>query len=261
MSHTSVLDSFRLDGKIALVTGGARGLGLTMATALAEAGADVALSGRSLAPAEEAAAKITAATGRRAKAFVADVTVAADVDRLVTSVEKELGPIDILVNNAGDLIERRSLLEMSEAMFRQVLDVNLTSTFLCCQAVAPSMIARGHGAIINMSSLAAHNGGGPGAFAYAAAKAAVMALTKAIAKELAPKGVRANCVSPGLIGQTQFHGRFTAPAAFDAAAKTVPLGRAGTPEDVAHVVAFLASDEAAYLAGETIEINGGMFMR
>jgi 3-oxoacyl-[acyl-carrier protein] reductase len=159
------------------------------------------------------------------------------------------------------LIERRTLLEMSEAMFRQVIDVNLTSTFLCCQAVVPSMIARGRGAIVNMSSLAAHNGGGPGAFAYAAAKAAIIALTKGIAKELAPKGIRANCVSPGLIGQTQFHGRFTAPDAFEAAAKTVPLGRAGTPADVANVVAFLAGDESAYLTGETVEINGGMFMK
>jgi 3-oxoacyl-[acyl-carrier protein] reductase len=123
------------------------------------------------------------------------------------------------------------------------------------------MISRGSGAIVNMSSLAAHNGGGPGAFAYAAAKAAIITLSKALAKELAPKGIRVNCVSPGLIGQTQFHGRFTAPDAFEAAARTVPLGRAGTPDDVARAVAFLASDDAAYLAGETIEINGGMFMR
>jgi 3-oxoacyl-[acyl-carrier protein] reductase len=176
-------------------------------------------------------------------------------------VEAQLGPIDVLVNNAGDLIQRRTLLEMTEPMFRQVIDVNLTSTFLCCQAVAPSMIARGTGAIVNMSSLAAHNGGGPGAIAYSAAKAAIIALSKGIAKELAPKGIRVNCVSPGLIGQTQFHGRFTPPDAFEAAAKTVPLGRAGSPDDVAHAVAFLASDQAAYLTGETIEINGGMFMK
>jgi 3-oxoacyl-[acyl-carrier protein] reductase len=123
------------------------------------------------------------------------------------------------------------------------------------------MTARRTGAIVNMSSLAAHNGGGPGAFAYAAAKAAIIAMSKAIAKELAPGGVRVNCVAPGLIGDTEFHGRFTAPDVFAAVEKTIPLGRAGTPEEVARVIAFLASDDAAYLAGETIEINGGLLMR
>jgi 3-oxoacyl-[acyl-carrier protein] reductase len=141
------------------------------------------------------------------------------------------------------------------------MDVNVLSTLLCTQAVAPGMMARGRGAIVTMSSLAAHNGGGPGAFIYAAAKAAVIALTKGFAKELAPKGVRVNCVSPGLIGETQFHGRFTPPEAFAAAEKTVPLGRSGTPREVAAVIAFLVSDDASYLVGETIEINGGMFMR
>jgi 3-oxoacyl-[acyl-carrier protein] reductase len=141
------------------------------------------------------------------------------------------------------------------------MNVNALTTFLCCQAVAPGMIARGSGAIVNLTSLAAHNGGGPGASVYSAAKAAVLALTKAYAKELAPHGVRVNAVSPGLIGGTPFHKTFTAPDAFAATVKTIPLGRAGTPDDVANVIAFLAGPDAAYLAGETIEINGGMFMR
>jgi 3-oxoacyl-[acyl-carrier protein] reductase len=123
------------------------------------------------------------------------------------------------------------------------------------------MVARQSGAIVNVSSLAAHNGGGPGALAYAAAKGAVIALTKATAKELAPHGVRVNCVSPGLIGETEFHGRFTAKEAFDAIARTVPLGRAGTPAEVAAVIAFLSGPESAYLAGETVEVNGGLHMR
>jgi 3-oxoacyl-[acyl-carrier protein] reductase len=112
-----------------------------------------------------------------------------------------------------------------------------------------------------MSSLAAHNGGGPGALAYAAAKGGVLSLTKAIAKELAPAGIRVNCVSPGLIGDTAFHARFTPREAFEATARAVPLARAGTPEEVARVIGFLASDESAYLTGETIEINGGLLMR
>jgi 3-oxoacyl-[acyl-carrier protein] reductase len=150
---------------------------------------------------------------------------------------------------------------MTEAFFHQVLDVNVLTTFLCCQAAAPGMIARKRGAIVNLASLAAHNGGGPGASIYAAAKAAVMTLTKAYAKELAPHGIRVNAVSPGLIGGTDFHGKHTSREAFEGAVKTIPLGRAGVPEDVARIVAFLASEDAGYLTGETIEINGGMFMR
>jgi 3-oxoacyl-[acyl-carrier protein] reductase len=150
---------------------------------------------------------------------------------------------------------------MGEAFFHDVMNVNALTTFLCSQAVAPGMIARGSGAIVNLTSLAAHNGGGPGASVYSAAKAAVLALTKAYAKELAPHGIRVNAVSPGLIGGTPFHKTFTAPEAFAAAIKTIPLGRAGTPDDVANIIAFLAGPDAAYLAGETIEINGGMYMR
>ena len=123
------------------------------------------------------------------------------------------------------------------------------------------MVARKSGTIVNMSSLAAWNGGGPGAGAYSTAKGAIVSLTKALAKEMSPHGVRVNCVAPGLIGETAFHGRFTAPAAFENAAKGALLGRAGTPDEVASVVAFLASKDASFLTGETIEINGGMNMR
>jgi 3-oxoacyl-[acyl-carrier protein] reductase len=247
-----------LTGKIALVTGAGAGIGRAIAEGLGARGASVAVH---YFKSREGADAACAAMSGRSAPFQADLTRRSEVNELVRKVETTIGPIDILVNNAGDLIERRSLAEMPEELFRQVIDVNLTSTFLCCQTVALSMSARGGGVIVNMASLAAHNGGGPGAFAYAAAKAAIIAMTKAIAKELGPRGIRANCVSPGLIGQTQFHGRFTSKDAFDAMARTVPLGRAGTPEDVARVVAFLASDDSAYLTGETIEINGGMFMR
>jgi 3-oxoacyl-[acyl-carrier protein] reductase len=246
-----------LSNKVALVTGAGGGIGRAIADALAARGATVAFH---YFKSREGAERACAAAGQGA-CFQADLTDLQEVRRLVRDVESGLGPIDILINNAGDLIERRTLVEMPERLFRQVIDVNLTSTFFCCQAVAPSMIARRAGAIVNMSSLAAHNGGGPGAFAYAASKAAIIAFSKAIAKELAPHGTRVNCVAPGLIGETQFHGRFTKPETFQAIAGSVPLGRAGTPEEVARVVAFLAGDGAAYLTGETIEINGGMFMR
>ena len=246
---------------VALVTGAGAGLGRACAVALGQRGARVAVHYfKSRDGAEQVVAELRKA-GVEAAAFSGDLTRAADVTALCDLVTSKFGAIDILVNNAGDLIERKPLLQMSPEFFQQVMDVNLTSTFLMCRAAGAGMIARSRGCIVNMSSLAAWNGGGPGAGAYAASKGAVISLTKALAKELAPHGVRANCVAPGLIGDTAFHGRFTAPAAFENAAKSVLLGRAGTPEEVATVVAFLASSDSSFLTGETIEINGGMNMR
>jgi len=247
--------------RTALVTGASGGIGRATALALARRGDRVGVHYFSKADAAKAVVDDIVAAGGQAAAFGADLRRASDVSTLMARVAEALGPIDVLVNNAGDLIERLSLLQMTEARWHEVIDLNLTSVFLCTQVVAPSMIARRSGVIVNMSSLAAHNGGGPGAFAYAASKAGVIALTKAMAKELAPHGIRVNCVAPGLIGDTAFHDRFTPRETFDAAAKTIPLGRAGTPEDGASVIAFLCSDESAFLAGETIEINGGMLMR
>lgn len=251
-----------LAGKVALVTGAGGGIGRATALELANRGATVAVNyRRNSAGAEELVSAIRA-HGRTADAFHCDVTKARDVQAMVREIEDRLGGgIDILVNNAGDLIERRGVAEMTELLVRQVLEVNVVSAWLCVQAVVDGMSARGAGSIVNMASLAAHNGGGPGAFAYAAAKAAVIGMTKGMARELAPRGIRVNCVSPGLIGATDFHGRFTQADAFAAAEKTVPLGRAGRPEEVARVIAFLAGDDASYLVGETIEINGGMLMR
>jgi 3-oxoacyl-[acyl-carrier protein] reductase len=251
----------QLNGQVALVTGAEVGIGRATALALARAGADVAVHYYADAAGAAEAAREIEALGRRAATFGADLTKRTEVTRAVGDAQAHFGRIDVLVNNAGGLLGRHTLTEMSEAFYHAVMDVNVLTTFLCCQAVAPGMLARGSGAIINLTSLAAHNGGGPGASVYSAAKAAVLALTKAYAKELAPHGIRVNAVSPGLIGGTPFHKTFTAPEAFAAAIKTIPLGRAGTPEDVANVIAFLAGDGAAFLAGETIEINGGMYMR
>jgi 3-oxoacyl-[acyl-carrier protein] reductase len=246
---------------VALVTGGGAGLGRACALTLGQRGARVAVHYmKSRSGAEEVVAMLKAA-GSEAHPFQGDLTKSADVTTLVNAVTARFGAIDILVNNAGDLIERKPLLEMSDELFHAVMDVNVTSVFLMCRAVARGMVSRKRGTIVNMSSLAAWNGGGPGAGAYSAAKGAVVSLTKALAKELAPHGIRVNCVAPGLIGETAFHGRFTPPAAFENAAKGVLLGRAGTPEEVATVVAFLASPDSSFLTGETIEINGGMNMR
>lgn len=246
---------------VALVSGAGAGLGRACALALGRRGARVAVHYQK---SREGAASVVAALrgdGTEAESFQGDLTRASEVAALVDGVTSRFGAIDILVNNAGDLIERKPILEMSEELFHAVMDVNVTSTFLLSRAVAPGMVSRKSGTIINVSSLAAWNGGGPGAGIYATAKGAIVAFTKALAKELAPHGVRVNCVSPGLIGDTAFHGRFTAPDAFQAAAKSVLLGRAGTPDEVASVVAFLASSDSSFLTGETIEINGGMYMR
>jgi 3-oxoacyl-[acyl-carrier protein] reductase len=249
-----------LTDTVALVTGAGGGIGRAAALELAGRGADVAVHyHRNEAGAAETARGVEA-RGRKAAIFLADLTRREEAKRLVAAVLARFGRIDVLVNNSGDLVERKTLVEMPEALWGQVIDLNLSSVFFVTQAVVVGMVERKRGAIVNVSSIAAHNGGGPGALAYAAAKGGVISLTKAMAKELAPKGVRVNCVSPGLIA-TDFHARLTPAEAFAAAEKTVPLGRAGTPEEVGRAIAFLCGPDSAYMVGETIEVNGGMLMR
>ena len=248
-------------GKVALITGGGGGIGRATALCLGETGMDVAVHYFRNADGAKCTVAKLKEMGRKADAFQADLSHAEEARNLVRDVEERLGTIDVLINNAGDLVERRTLIEMSEDLWRRILDLNLTSAFFCTQEVARRMVGNGGGVIVNVSSLAAHNGGGPGAFAYATAKGALISFTKAIAKELAPKGVRVNAVAPALIGETNFHGRYTSREAFDNTVKSIPLGRAGTPEDVARVIRFLVSDDSAYLVGETIDITGGLHMR
>lgn len=249
-----------LSNKVALVTGASSGIGAASAKALASLGAEVAITyHHNQAGAEKVRDEITS-SGGKAVAIHADVREADQITATVARVNDELGPIDILVNNAGSLVERKKNLEMTKELWDDVINLNLTSAMLCVKAVAVSMVERKSGTIINVVSIAAHNGGGPGAGAYSAAKAGLIALTKSQAKELAPHGVRVNAISPGTI-DTPFHEVFSTPEMLQNAIATIPLGRLGTPEDCAKVVAFLASDAAGYVVGETIEVNGGQLMR
>ncbi len=248
-----------LSGKVALVTGAGSGIGKATAIALAEAGAAVAINyHRNEAGAADAKQTITN-SGGRAIAVQADVTRSADVRRLVKETAAAFGPVDILVNNAGSLVERLRLLELTEERWDDVINLNLKSAFLCAQAVAASMIERKSGTIINVTSIAGRNGGALGSIHYSTAKGGMITMTKGMAKELAPHGVRVNAVSPGVI-DTPFHEQFSTPEAMKNFTNIIPLGRVGKSEEVARTIVFLASEASSYLVGETIEINGGMLM-
>ena len=253
----SLLD---LTGQAALVTGASSGIGAATAVTLAELGARVAIGyHHNQSGAEETRDRIVSAGGT-AVAILADVRDAEGVKALVDDATRQLGPLDILINNAGSLIKRLTLREITDEHLDAVYALNVKSAVLAAQAVSASMIERNRGAIVNVVSIAGHNGGGPGAGAYASAKAALTCYTKSMAKELAPHGVRVNAVAPGVIA-TPFHDTFSTPEMLKAFVAAIPMGRLGTPEECANVIAFLASPAASFVLGETIDINGGQLMR
>ncbi len=246
-----------LKGKVALVTGGGRDIGRAVSIALAGSGAAVAVNYNSSADKADEVVREIESKGGQAIAVKGDVTSEAQISAMIGTIGQRFGErIDILVNNAGGLLARKKLDEMDERFWDAVITLNLTSVFLVTKAVVPRMPEGG--AIVNLSSLAARDGGGGGALAYSAAKGAVLTLTRGLSKELAPKKIRVNCVSPGMI-DTTFHDTFTAPEIRKAVAGRTSIGREGTSEDVANSVLFLASDASAYITGESIEINGGIY--
>jgi 3-oxoacyl-[acyl-carrier protein] reductase len=246
-------DFLNLSGRIALITGASSGIGAAAALLLAEAGAQVALGYHRNKDGAEQTVRSIRESGGKAIALRGDMRQGGEIERLVAGAVAELGEIDILVNNAGSLVERQPLGEVTAERWDEVMDLNLKSPLLCTQQVAPGMRARKRG------SIAGRNGGGIGASAYATAKGGLITLTKAMAKEFAPDLVRVNAVSPGVI-DTPFHEVFSTPEMMANFVKAIPLGRVGTADEVARVIAFLASDAASYVVGETIEVNGGQLM-
>jgi len=245
-----------LDGKVALVTGGSRGIGRAIALRLGQQGADVAVCARNVEAAGEVASEIEG-LGRKCLVRACDVADAEQAGALIASTIEELGQLDILVNNAG-VTRDNLLMRMKEEDWDEVLAINLKGAFNCARAaVRPMLKARG-GRIVNITSVVGLQGNA-GQANYAASKAGLIGLTKSLARELASRGITANAVAPGLVPETGMTGELAAEVQ-QQMLSAVPLGRAGTPEDVAHAVAFLASEQAAYITGQVLAVDGGMVM-
>jgi 3-oxoacyl-[acyl-carrier protein] reductase len=243
--------NIRIDGKVALVTGGGTGIGRAIALELARSGASVVVNYHT---SQQAAEEVVKAIAVRA-----DVTKKVEVQNLVKTAVEHFGRIDILINNAGDLIQRCPIVEMAEELWDAIMNLNVKGVFLVTQAVLPVMFQQGSGNIVNITSIAARNGGGGAAIAYAAAKGAVSTFTRGLAKEVVTQGIRVNAVAPGFI-LTKFHERNSTPEQIKQATAATPLGRCGRPEEIVGAVLYLVSDYASFVTGETIDVNGGMLM-
>lgn len=251
-----ILDKFKLDGKVALVTGAGSGLGQAMAVALAEAGADIAILGRrrgALADTEE----LLERTGRNFLAISADVSKKDDVVSAVRETESALGPLEILVNAAG-VINADDTLALKEEDWRSVIDINLTGTFLTCQAAGAGMVARGKGTIINIATFLGDRAKrAAGRALYNASKAGVVAMTLALSVEWGGKGVRVNVISPGAHRTPMLAGALANPETEKWLNEKIVLGRVGEPEDITGLCVLLASDASAYITGANIFEDGG----
>ncbi|MCM3130334.1 MULTISPECIES: 3-oxoacyl-[acyl-carrier-protein] reductase [unclassified Paenibacillus] len=245
-----------LKGQVALVTGASRGIGRSIALALADAGADVAVNyaGNEAAAAE--VVQLIEAKGARAIAIKANVGVTAEADQLVKETVDQLGRIDILVNNAG-ITRDNLIMRMKEEEFDQVIETNLKGVFNCLKAVTRPMMKQRYGRIINISSVVGVLGN-PGQANYVAAKAGVIGLTKSSSRELASRGITVNCIAPGFIETEMTQGLSS--ELVEGMLSGIPLSRLGRPEEVAGVALFLASESASYMTGQTLHVDGGMYM-
>lgn len=243
----------KLQGKTAIVTGGGRDIGRACALALAAEGANVAINYFSSSEGADAAVAEIKAAGGKAIALQGDLSNKEGVDAFVAATVAEFGSVDVLVNNTGGLVARVSIADMSLEHWQTVMDLNLTSTFLMINACLKHMK---EGAIVNLASQAGRDGGGPGAVAYAASKGAIMTMTRGLGKELGPN-IRVNALCPGMI-DTDFHNVFTKDEVRKNVENATPVKRQGTPQDIANLVVFLATDDSSFMTGTNIDINGGM---
>jgi NAD(P)-dependent dehydrogenase (short-subunit alcohol dehydrogenase family) len=255
MPQQNVLDLFRLDGRKALVTGGAKGLGKVIATALAQAGADVAIVSRSLEQCQATAEEIRRETGQRTHAIAADVSRSGEVAGLMAAVQGALGPLDILVNNAGINV-RAPAHEMTEANWDAIVDVNLKVPFLCAREVMPGMCQRGWGRIINLGSIMSVVSL-PGRAPYSAAKAGVLGLTRVLALECATRGVTVNALCPGPFETEMNKPLLEDPVKYSEFVSRIPMNRWGKLHEVTGAALFLASDASSFVTGTTLFIDGG----
>ena len=245
-----------ISGKVALVTGGSRGIGKAIALQLASAGADVAINYSSREEEALEVKKEIEAMGRKAFVIKANVASMEETENMISEVAKELGSLDILVNNAG-ITKDNLLIKMKEEDFDKVIDVNLKGTFNCIKCASKLMIKKRQGRIINMASVVGIVGN-PGQANYCASKAGVIGMTKSLAKELAGRNININAVAPGFIDTDMT--KVLKDEAKDAMVKNIPLGRGGTPEDIAKAVLFLSSSLSDYITGQVINVDGGMVM-
>ncbi len=247
-----------LSGKAVLITGASSGIGAAVATAFAELGARVAIHYHSNEEGAQGVADAISAAGGDTVLVRADLTDPTTAKGMVEEAVKKLGKLDILVNNAGSLCGRKPFMEIDDALYDAVMNLNVRSVINASQAAVPHIEAAGGGSIINVGSIAGNDGGGPGSGHYACAKAYVHNLTRHMARDLAKRNIRVNAIAPGVIG-TSFHAQTPADR-MEAMKNSVHLGRIGTPEDCAGPVVFLASDMARYVTGQIMHVNGGQLM-
>lgn len=244
--------NINLTGKTAVVTGGNTGIGRAFSLALARSGANV------VATYFTSDFEPFAESGQIITGIPLDATDSAQVDAVMAGAAGKLGgKVNILINNAGGLLGRVLTSDMSDEHFHNVMDVNFSSTFYCTRAILPYMPDGGR--IVNLSSLAAHDGGGNGSVIYSASKGAVISFTRGMAKELGPRNITVNALAPGFIADTAFHNTFTPEAVQKANISKTPLQRAGTADDVAAAALYLVSDMGSFITGEVMEINGGLY--
>jgi len=250
-----------LKGKTALVTGASTGIGAAVAVAFAARGMSVAVHYNQSAGPAQAVVDAIVKAGGDAFALQGDVRDSTEISRVVRETQSRLGGIDVLVNNAGSLVKRVPIAELDDALFDEVMHINARSVLAFCRDVVPIMRKQGRGgSIINVSSVAARNGGGPGAYLYAGSKGFVSTATHGLAKELAGDRIRVNAVAPGVI-QTPFQDRFSTPAILETFKAGIPMGRIGDPEDCVGAFLYLASEQlSGYVTGQVLEVNGGQYM-